>query len=461
MTTYYVDPTYGIDTAAGTIGAPWKTWARLKTFLESASAQPHTVIILDDITATATIALPSDVTIQGPTWHIRPTITGPTNEAVFSITLQDDITLRNLVIVGGSQFLTFSGDCLRIKILHCKGTGWTDVVTTASQWIDAGGGNRAGSQIAYCEGSDSEYDFFSTAGSYNWLIEYNYVHDLAVNSVGGLTDAFAFHDSIDGNEIVRYNYIKNIWGKAGISFGVDSGSVGEAYGNVVINCRKPITAEGSIIEVLIHGNVVVLNTLPTTGTPLDTPATFGIGTITLDSLTATAEVYNNLVYCTSTAAVITCFKYDCEVQHKNNIAIVTTSTGLFWLFTLASSGFANVLENNIYWSTNGTEGSRFVVDGFAALTLAQVQALSRETGSVFDDPEIRTTPPAHRGDTVTSYGSPANGAGTNLSAVFTTDAFGRAIGATWSIGPVPFPVAEWNEASLVCQVVEEEIECRI
>lgn len=204
-----------------------------------------------------------------------------------------------------------------------------------------------------------------------------------------------------------------------------------------------------------------MQTISDGGGPLGYPSSNGIAALSGSDTDTRVYVYNNLVYCNSSASQIACYAYDCTVEHKNNIAIVGNSTALFWLFTAAASGFANVLEDNIYWSTNGTEGSRFVVDGVAAFTLAQIQALSRETGSVFDDPEIRTTPPAHRGDTVTSYGSPANGAGTNLSAVFTTDAFGRAIGATWSIGPVPFPVAEWNAASLVCQVVDDEIECRI
>jgi len=413
------------------------TWAALKTALEGSPSPGDRFIIAAPLTVTSTItpaangSSGSPIIIEGASWNHRPLITGGTDTASFQISGRSYLTFRNLIQEGGANFAKFSGTCVGVEIVHVKGSEWDHSTSSMAQFIEAGGGSRTGCRIAFCEGSDSDWDFFSTAGSYGWVCEFNWVHDIGDDAENGNTDAFACHDSSGGYSTFRYNLVERVAGKSGIQFGTNAsvGSKGYAYGNVVIDCRRGITADGSAPDALIYSNIVVMSATIAAGEA----ATYGIGSLCGDSSNGLIRAFNNLVINRSGAAECYGMRFDTVFQSVNNVIVTTNSTARFYYISAGSTGYANVLADNHYWSTDGTEGSRIRL-GAALVNLAGIQGLGGEVGTTFEDPEFRTVPTLARQHAIPLPSSPLLGTGTDLSAVFATDIVGR-VHSVWSKGP--------------------------
>lgn len=456
------------------------TWDELKTIMEGSLSPGDRIIPLAPLTATSTITPASNGADGNPIWLLGPspshrvTIFGGTDIGSFQWTNRSHWNVRNFYQTGGSQFATFSGTCSYLDFVSIEGTAWTHSNPTATQFWNAGGGTRVGCRIAACDGYGSPYDYFSTAGSWGWLIEFCYVHDLGTpgNETNGLTDAFAFHNSNGGFSTLRYNRIENIIGKAGISLASDdptplstSGSWGYCYGNVISGCRYGILGGGDNSRLVAWDNYVVVEQIvDSMGDAIGENNTFGMGSLSLDlpSPAGYCYMYNNHVVNHGGDANVVCYAYRMSTPFQMvNCSSYCTGVESYFYYIAANAAQdpGNVLRNNCHWSTTGDQG-RIRFGASYDLTIANIQGFGGEVDSLNVDPEVRDVTGNRAVDAAPVYGSPLLGAGFDLSASFTTDIAGLTFD-TWNIGPWSIPVPDPRASRLTIQVERDEIECRI
>lgn len=453
------------------------TWAEFKTIAEGALSPGDRIVCLKPMTVTGTVtptvngsqALP--ITVDFGTWWHPNTITGGVDMSTFQFTNRSYWIVRDGIQTGGANFAKFSGNCTGLEILHIKGSGWTHTDSTMAQFFEAGGGTRNGCRIAFCEGFNADYDFFSTAGSWGWMCEFNYVHDLGANvsATSGLVDAFAMHDSRDGYSTFRFNRVENVRGKAAFSIASDtndinSGSKAYVYCNVVSGCRYGILGGGDAAEVDAWCNfVTVPQILDEMGNAIGENNTFGIGSLTLD-LAGTGHFYswNNCVvnHGGDASIVAYAYRFSSEFQMVNCVSYCTGVESYFYFISQgASLDPDNVLRNNCHWSTTGDQ-ARIRLGLTYDITVAQIQGLGGEAGSMNVNPEIRDATGTARIDCAPDIDSPLLGAGFDLSAAFTSDIANLPF-VDWHIGPWARHVPDQSPAPLVIQVQPDRITCRI
>ena len=151
----------------------------------------------------------------------------------------------------------------------------------------------------------------------------------------------------------------------------------------------------------------------------------GNGLITLGPVTGDGDqhIYNN-TFCLTGGTAINFGKGDCTYRIKNNIF-----TGGTAMFRSYATGSSLVSDHNIFFGLSASQPFSSGTDGNAhAKTFAQWQALGWDADSVVADPRLDP-------DTFAiGEGSPAIGAGADLSAFFATDAAGALRSTPWDIG---------------------------
>lgn len=431
---------------------PITTWAELKTALEGSPSAGDRYICSTPLTVTSTITIAADgavgdpIIVQGAGWDAQTFITGLDDTTSFEIIGRQNIVIQYFEQVGGSHFVEFSGTCVNVEILRCKGSQWTHSVSADTQFIGAGGGSRTGCRVAWCEGFDANHDFFSTAGSYGWICEYNWVHDLGVPYSLSNVDAFAFHQSDAALSIVRYNRIERCYGKSAISVGNVGGSWVDVYGNYVYECHRGVLYQGTDVLGYCYNNVVIM----TDRIPQGSLSVFGIGALTGDSPNGDVKFYNNYVYNGSKASYVFAYVFDTLFEFVNNVAVVGNDTAKFYYISAGSVGFGSTLADNHFWSTDGVEGARIEIAS-VNYTLAQVQGLlpGAEAGTLFSDPEIFGFAPTDAIGAAPKPGSPLIGTGTDLSGTFTEDIHQRTR-SVWTKGP-------WDAVALPTRVAADRL----
>jgi hypothetical protein len=300
----------------------------------------------------------------------------------------------------------------------------------------------SGTRISHCTFHDMSRGVGFTAGDTSGDVE---VHDCTIYNVDdGVVLAPGWVDrTLDGAKVYRnriYGFSKwddstatNQWHHDGVHvFATASGSsyhnvhvfdnvIGPDYGN---RATSGIYMSGN----LGSGNLIYQNTLfSETG---DNPNNGQITTRPFPG-SGTLRIYNNVSLGGGQGAGIFITGQDSgaarSVTLANNIAVGITAVTVYYHERITLTSNRNLLHDA---PTSFPGAYVYSIGGSAsAQTIAQWQALGFDADSVYADPLLTET---YR----LSAGSPAVGAGENLSAYFTTDAAGvtRPASGAWDIG---------------------------
>jgi len=292
------------------------------------------------------------------------------------------------------------------------------------------------------------------------LIEHNHVHHNMWNATGcgGPMGLWTFRTD---SAMVQFNEVDHMHANAPGACDVGAFDADGAVTNTIIQYNYSHDNDGPAVllyssEAPWGGNVVRYNISVND----NQTANDGGGVFALNFDAGPAQIYNNTIVITSSAAQYGTQGFSFGYGHvypagtviSNNIVYATIANqyGGWWAINDDNSAndYSNiVMNNNLYWNpTTGGEG--FGIGGFDS-TFAQWQATGHDQGSTVQDPKlvnptgsdaITWNPPAHTGPQPgpTIYkpqaGSPAHGAGIAQPNNGGRDYFGTAITAPPSIG---------------------------
>lgn len=459
MTDYAV-ASWGDDLWPGTFFRPFASFDPFITLAQSGDR----CFVFGSFSSVPTFTFPSGVTVRGAHRRARPTITvDPSGQGLVMADASNGTTFSLLVVSGGTDCIAYGSDCISCVVADCEVTDWSEHGING-----ADGSSGTGNIVRGIYFHDGTGDCWQCGFSHGWTVTRCVGKDVLSDGTGG-TDFLAFHDSNASMNTVSYNLGVNIapsGGKAGVSIG-SIGSGGGSYvyalGNVIINCGTegivslPVSGSANPKGRLIARNNIVITSESASA------ALVGIGHQPTGDAEIASIIENNIVYnryAYNTASDVdtgapSSFSLDCSASasgtpiFKNNVSLLSDETKQrHWQMTAGyisacgiayGTDFSQALKTNLYYPAN----SLYFVPGSGAGTLATLQALfaappfnltGLDQDSLEEDPGFQSATPEDLADFFYRSSSPLIGAGTDLSASFTTDMLGLARVAPWSIG---------------------------